>query len=292
MVSRADLHCHSTFSDGRLTPTELVDLAYHNGVRILSLTDHDIVDGLPEAFEAAERYADFTLIPGIEMSTDVPGNEVHILGHFIDWHNPAFLDRLSHLQESRLNRARLMVEKLQQLNKPVSWERVQFFAGEGAVGRPHIALALMEARHVSSVNEAFDLYLSRNGPAYVPRDRLGPEEVISLLVDVGGMATLAHPRELLAAGGLENLLESLRAAGLTGIEVYYQDYLPEEIDTFRDLASRYGLIPLGGSDYHGLGGPQQREPGDIPLPIEPVQKLLALAEERGALDRARIAHSR
>ena len=90
MGSLADLHCHSTFSDGRLTPAELVDLAYRNGVRILSLTDHDIVDGLPEAFSAAERYADFTLIPGIEMSTDVPGNEVHILGHFIDWHNPTF----------------------------------------------------------------------------------------------------------------------------------------------------------------------------------------------------------
>ena len=292
MGSLADLHCHSTFSDGRLTPAELVDLAYRNGVRILSLTDHDIVDGLPEAFSAAERYADFTLIPGIEMSTDVPGNEVHILGHFIDWHNPTFLARLRRLQESRLNRARRMVEHLVQLGKPISWERVQFFAGEGAVGRPHIALALVEAGHVTSVNEAFSLYLSRNGPAYVTRDRLGPEEVIAVLLEVGGLATLAHPRELLAAGNLESLLAVLKAAGLTGMEVYYKDYLPEEIDTFRDLASRHELIPLGGSDYHGLGGPQQKEPGDIPLPIEPVQKLLALARERGALERARIAHAR
>jgi 3',5'-nucleoside bisphosphate phosphatase len=292
MGSLADLHCHSTFSDGRLTPSELVDLAYRNGVRIFSLTDHDIVDGLPEAFKAADRHPDFTLIPGIEMSTDVPGNEVHILGHFIDRHNPAFLDRLRRLQESRLNRARLMVDKLEQLGKPVSWERVAFFAGEGATGRPHIALALVEAGHVVSVNEAFNLYLSRNGPAYVPRDRLGPEEVIALLSEVGGMATLAHPRELFAAGNLEGLLEALKGAGLTGMEVYYQDYLPAEIETFRALAARYDLIPLGGSDYHGLGGTQQREPGDIPLPIEPVQKLLDLAEERGALDRARIAHAR
>jgi predicted metal-dependent phosphoesterase TrpH len=289
MGSIADLHCHSTFSDGRLTPTELVNLAYRNGVRILALTDHDIVDGLPEAFSAAERYADLTLIPGIEMSTDVPGNEVHILGHFIDWHNSAFLARLRHLQESRLNRARQMVEKLVQLDKPISWERVEFFAGEGAVGRPHVALALVEAGHVASVNEAFSLYLSRNGAAYVPRDRLAPEEVIALLLEVGGMATLAHPRELLAAGNLESLLETLKGAGLTGVEVYYQDYLPEEIETFRNLASRYELIPLGGSDYHGLGGPQQREPGNIPLPMEPVQKLLALAQERGGLERARIA---
>jgi len=292
MGSLADLHCHSTFSDGRLTPTELVNLAYRNGVRILALTDHDIVDGVPEAFSAAERYADFTLIPGIEMSTDVPGNEVHILGHFIDWHNSAFLARLRRLQESRLNRARQMVEKLVQLDKPISWDRVQFFAGEGAVGRPHVALALVEAGHVASVNEAFSLYLSRSGSAYVPRPRLAPEEVIALLLEVGGIPTLAHPRELLAAGNLEGLLAALKEAGLTGMEAYYQDYVPEEIEAFRNLASRYGLIPLGGSDYHGLGGPQQKEPGDIPLPMEPVQKLLALARERGALERARIAHAR
>src|SRR5256712_12253088 len=165
MGSLADLHCHSTFSDGRLTPAELVDLAYRNGVRILSLTDHDIVDGLPEAFSAAERYADFTLIPGIEMSTDVPGNEVHILGHFIDWHNPTFLARLRRLQESRLNRARRMVEKLVQLGKPISWERVQLFAGEGAVGRPLIALAFVEARPATSLNQAFRPPLSLHGPS-------------------------------------------------------------------------------------------------------------------------------
>jgi predicted metal-dependent phosphoesterase TrpH len=291
-MSLADLHCHSTFSDGRLTPTELVDLAYRNGVRIFALTDHDIVDGLPEAFETAARYDDFTLIPGIEMSTDVPGNEVHILGHFIDWHDDAFLGRLRRLQKSRVGRARLMVERLVELGKPVAWERVQSFAGDGAVGRPHIALALVEAGHVSSVNEAFNLYLSRTGPAYVQRDRLTPEEVIGLLLGVGGIATLAHPRELLAAGNLESLLEQLKGAGLTGMEVYYQDYLPDEIETFRGMAERHGFIPLGGSDYHGLGGPQQREPGNIPLPMEPVEQLLELARERGALERARVAHTR
>jgi predicted metal-dependent phosphoesterase TrpH len=292
MGSLADLHSHSTFSDGRLTPTELIDLAHRNGVRIGSLTDHDIVDGLPEAFEAAARHQDFTLIPGIEMSTDVPGNEVHILGHFIDWHDEAFLERLAKLQESRLGRARAMVEKLVQVGKPVKWERVEAFAGEGAVGRPHIALALVEAGHVATVNEAFDLYLSRNGPAYVERDRLGPDEVVKLLLGVGGMATLAHPRELYASGNLEELLSLLTSAGLTGMEVYYQDYFPEEIETLRALAARFGLIPLGGSDYHGLGGPQQREPGNIPLPMEPVERLLSLARERGALKRALIAHVR
>ena len=288
MASIADLHSHSTISDGRLTPTQLIDLAYRNGVRIMSLTDHDIVDGLPEAFEAAARYDDFTLIPGIELSTDVPGNEVHILGHFIDWHNEEFRRKLIRLQASRLGRARKMVEKLATLGKPVDWERVQSFA-EGAVGRPHIALALVEAGHVSSVNEAFDLYISRTGPAYVERERLEPEEVVALILSVGGLATLAHPRELNEAGSLDDLLKRLKSVGLTGMEVYYQDYTPDEVEMFRQMAGRFGLLPLGGSDYHGLGGPQQREPGDIPLPREPVDQLFRLAEERGSAGQARIA---
>lgn len=258
----------------------------------MALTDHDIVDGLPEAFEAASRYPDLTLIPGIEMSTDVPGNEVHILGHFIDWHDEPFRQALIRLQDSRLGRARKMVAQLEVLGVPVPWERVEYFAGDGAVGRPHIALALVEAGHVPSVNEAFAQYLGRNGPAYVERERLEPEEVIALLLGVGGLATLAHPRELYAAGGLEDLLTKLTAAGLTGLEVYYQDYKPAEVELFRTLAEKFGLIPLGGSDYHGMGGPQQREPGDIPLPPEPVNRLLDLARERGTLGRAHLAHAR
>jgi predicted metal-dependent phosphoesterase TrpH len=289
MTSLADLHLHSTISDGRLTPTQVVDLAHKNGVRVMSLTDHDIVDGLPEAFDAARKYEDMTLIPGIEMSTDVPGNEVHILGHFIDWQDEDFRAKLAHLQDSRLGRARRMVEKLATLGMPITWERVQAFA-EGAVGRPHIALALVEAGHVETVNEAFDKYISRNGPAYVERERLEPEEVVAMLKGVGGLATLAHPRELHAAGSLDALLERLCAAGLTGMETYYQDYVPEEVENFRRICERFGLLPLGGSDYHGLGGPQQREPGNIPLPIEPVNELFKIAEDRGSLGQALLRH--
>lgn len=290
MPSVADLHLHSTISDGRLTPTQLVDLAAKNGVQIMSLTDHDIVDGLPEAFEAASKYDGFTLIPGIEMSTDVPGNEVHILGHFIDWQDEDFRQKLAKLQESRLGRAEKMVQRCIELGVPITWERVQSFA-EGAVGRPHIALALVEAGHVPDVNEAFNQYLSRTGPAYVERARLEPEEVVETILGVGGLATLAHPRELYAAGGLDDLLKRLKKAGLTGMEVYYQDYFPEEIETFRKMALSYGFLTLGGSDFHGMGGPQQREPGNIPLPIEPVNQLFKLAEERGSAGQARKTNS-
>src|SRR3970282_2163886 len=142
MASRADLHTHSTFSDGGLTPTELIHPPYRRGVRVMALTDHDTTEGLPEAFAAAARHPDLTLIPGIEMSTDVPGSEVHILGHFIDWHEEESQRRLVHLRDSRLGRARGMVEKLAELGKPVAWERVESFSGEGAIGRPHIPRAL------------------------------------------------------------------------------------------------------------------------------------------------------
>jgi predicted metal-dependent phosphoesterase TrpH len=289
MTSLADLHLHSTISDGRLKPAELVALAHKNGVRVMALTDHDIVNGLPAAFEAAKKYDDFTLIPGIEMSTDVPGNEVHILGHFIDWQSEDFRAKLAHLQDSRLGRARRMVERLTELGKPVEWERVQSFA-EGAVGRPHVALALVEAGHVESVSEAFDKYISRTGPAYVERERLEPEEVVATILGVGGLATLAHPRELHAAGSLDALLERLRTAGLTGMETYYQDYDSGEVEMFRKICERHELLPLGGSDFHGMGGPKQREPGDIPLPIEPVNELFRLAEQRGAVERALLRH--
>jgi hypothetical protein len=296
MGSIGDFHLHSTISDGRKTPTEVVDLAYANGVRVMSLTDHDIVDGLAEAFAAAEKYPDLTLVPGIEMSSDIDvpiSNEVHVLGHFIDRHDQAFLARLKTMQESRITRARKMVEKLGALGKPVDWARVEHFAGEGSVGRPHIALALVEAGHVSGVNEAFELYLSRGKEAYVSRDKLTPEEAVELIRSAGGLVTLAHPgRELKGEGVLEDLLRRLVPLGLTGLEVYYQDYPPDEVQRLRAVADRHGIIPMGGSDYHGLGNPQQREPGqmDTPLPIESIRRLFALAEERGCLRQARLAY--
>jgi predicted metal-dependent phosphoesterase TrpH len=140
---------------------------------------------------------------------------------------------------------------------------------------------------VATVNEAFDLYLSRTGPAYVEREKLTPQDVIRMISGVGGFATLAHPQEFGPSGAFEPLLEELARDGLTGMEVYYQDYTPEAIEWLRGIADRLGLIPLGGSDYHGLGGPRQREPGDIPLIMEPVERLFALARERSVIGRAK-----
>lgn len=280
MGSSGDFHCHSTYSDGRLTPGELVALAARRGVRILALTDHDITDGIPEAEAAARSYPGFRLVPGIELSTDVPGNEVHVLGYFLEWRDPQFQATLARFRRSRLERGRRMVEKLADLGIRISWERVQAIAGPGAVGRPHIAQALVEGGYVATIKEAFDRYIGRNGPAYVERERLGAAEAVRLVVAVGGLPVLAHPREL---EGLDELLAETKAAGLVGMEVYYQDYDPETIDHLLAAARRHGLLPLGGSDYHALGGEHEREPGDIPLPDEAAEAFLALAQERGRL---------
>ena len=282
MASITDLHTHSTFSDGVLTPSDLVNFAYSRGVRIMALTDHDVTDGLQEAIEAASHFQDFTLIPGIEMSTDVPGSEVHLLGYFLDPTDGIFQDELARMRRSRLDRGRMMVEALRELGLPIKWERVQEIAGPGAVGRPHIAQALVEANYVETVVEAFDRYLSRNGPAYVERTRHTPEQVVQIIQDNGGFCCLAHPREL---EDLKGLVTRLTKAGLVAIDVYYQDYQPQDMARLLSISNRFGLLPLGGSDYHGLGGTHQREPGDIPLPQEPVQRLFQMAHDHGVADR-------
>jgi predicted metal-dependent phosphoesterase TrpH len=280
MASRADLHCHTTFSDGSLTPTQLVDRAVQRGVEVMALTDHDCTDGLPEALEAATRHPGFLLIPGIELSTDVPQDEVHVLGYFMDWQSPAFQEHLDILRRSRLWRGRAMLDKLRELGIDLSWERVQEIAGDGAVGRPHIALAMLEAGRIKTLDEAFDNYLGRNGPAYVEREKMVPTEAVELITGVSGLPVLAHPAQL---KDLDRFLEELKGAGLLGMEVYYQYYGPEDIDRLLAAARRHGLLPLGGSDFHGIGGARERDLGDIPLPFEPVEQLIALARQRGRI---------
>jgi predicted metal-dependent phosphoesterase TrpH len=277
MASRADLHTHSTYSDGKLTPTELIERAVSRGLEVFALTDHDCTDGIPEALEAAQKHPPLLFIPGIELSTDLPQEEVHVLGYFLDWQNPRFQGHLARLRRSRLERGQKMLNKLKHLGIDISWQRVQEIAGDGAVGRPHIALAMLESGHISSLEEAFDRYLSRNGPAYAEREKITPAEAVHLLTDASGLPVLAHPRDL---QNLESLLVELKGAGLIGTEVYYQDYDQQAIEHLLAIARQHDLLPLGGSDFHGIGGAHERDLGDIPLPFEPVEQLIALARRR------------
>ncbi len=271
--SLADLHLHTTASDGRLTPRQLIDLAALKGLQVVAVTDHDTTDGLEEAFQTASLYPDLTLIPGIELGTDIPGSEIHVLGYWLDVKNLAFQETLARFREGREHRAQGMVRKLAALGFPLEWERVAQLA-QGAIGRPHIAQAMVEKGYVASTQDAFTAYLGRNGPAYVERAKLTPAEAIRMILDVGGVPVLAHPREI---GDWRKVLPELVAAGLRGMEVYYKLYPPGLVEELKERARALGLMALGGTDYHAIGNPDEVEPGTSGPPLEEVQKLLALA---------------
>lgn len=273
--SRGDFHTHSTASDGRLTPTELVELTVGQGVVWHALTDHDSTEGIAEARRAAALHPEYHLIPGVEMGTDIEGAEVHMLGLFLDPADDELQRALAKLREGRVGRGEGIVKKLATLGVHIKWERVQEIAGEASVGRPHIAQALVEAGYVPTVKEAFDRWISRSGPAYVEREKMTPEEAVKFIVERGGLACLAHPAEL---PDFESHLASLKAAGMTAMEVFYKDYLPETVEHLRVTAEKFGLLPLGGSDYHGIFGPEEPLPGNIPLPDSSIERLLEMAQ--------------
>ena len=269
-----DLHLHTTASDGRLTPTDLVHLVAKQGLEIVSITDHDSTEGLAEAIEAAREYPQITLIPGIEMSADIPGNEIHILAYYIQYKDKGLQDTLQNFRDDRINRAKEIVERLSGMGMEVPWERVQEIAGEGAVGRPHIALAMVEKGYVTQTSEAFDKYLGRNGPAYSEREKLTPADAIELVRSCGGVAVLAHPSYV---SDLDNVIPELKGVGLVGMEVYYAQYSAEKIQELAQMANRYGLVPCGGSDYHGFEDRDEPLPGTMGPPLETVQQLQSRA---------------
>ena len=275
-MAKADLHAHTTASDGVLTPVELVNLAMARDLTVLAVTDHDSTEGVAAALEQA-RGTTLEVWPGVEISADIPGSEIHVLGYFVDYHDPTFQRILHNLRESRYLRAQRMVEKLGALGMPIEFERVLQLAGTGAVGRPHIAQALVERGYVASVREAFERYLGRTGPAYVERYKLTPAEAVRLIRTAGGLASLAHPIYIGAAaqtGGtfsLDAILPELLEAGLGGIEVYYPDFPPELTEYLTELCVRHNLIPTGGSDFHGGG--QGADLGSITIPESTIERM-------------------
>ena len=282
MSATIDLHLHTLASDGRLTPTELVQMVANSGLKTISITDHDSTEGLAEAYEAVKEFPDLRIIPGIEMSADIPGDEVHVLGYFLDYHNEEFQATLSEFRRGRVDRAKVMVEKLQDLGKPVDWERVQDFAGDGTVGRPHIALAMVEAGYFKEPKEAFDEYLGNNGLAYFDRPKLAPAAGVEMIKKVGGVPVLAHPTFM---NDMEAGISNLKKVGLVGMEVYYAQYDDDTVRHLARLAKEYDLIPCGGSDYHGLGNSGEPLPGILGPPEETI-KLLEDAAEKAKAERA------
>jgi len=281
MTNYIDLHTHSTASDGIYSPTEMLQRAKDIGLRVLALTDHDSTGGLEEAAQTAGKL-DIDLIPGIEINTDVSGGEVHVLGYFLDYQQAAFQDILRVLRDSRELRGQRMVELLNQQGIHISWKRVREIAN-GTVGRPHVARALLEAGYAQTIGEAFDKYIGRGRPAYMPHYKLTPDQAVRLIASANGLPVIAHPLNIPGLVELRNWLPSLCEAGMVGLETYYGQYTAQDEQTLLALAHDYQLIPTGGSDFHGpdihptpLGGRY--------VPYESVERLKAEATKRHGMN--------
>ena len=292
--AEVDLHLHTTHSDGNLSPSELVRLCSERGLRVIAITDHDSTNGVAEARETARKLGGITVIPGVELGSDDGGLEVHVLGYYVDDESPSFRKLLAGFRDDRLARGREIVGKLEEIGLPVSWERVKDLSAGGAVGRPHVARAMVEAGHVASLTEAFDRYLGRQRPGYVGQTRLSPREAVALLAGLGAVPVIAHPTFSLPeshrddVSRLRPMLEDLRGEGLAGIEVYYKDYEAEVVKELASMAADLGLVPCGGTDYHATASPGEPEPGDVGPPMSTYARLRAAAGRSAAVDEVSI----
>lgn len=277
MKNLVDLHTHSTASDGIYSPTELLSHAREAGLKVMALTDHDSTNGLDEAQEAARQY-DIDLLPGIELNTDFSGGEVHVLGYFLEYKRPAFQHILQSLRNARVHRGQRMVEQLNEAGIHITWERVREIA-QGSVGRPHVARALLEAGYVQSIPEAFEKYIGNGQVGYVPRYKLAPIDAVRLIASANGLPVVAHPYDHPGVTRLQEWLPELCKAGLVGLETYYGYYSTEQETTLLQLAKIYGLIPTGGSDFHGPGI-HPTPLGGRYVPYEAVERLKAAAAAR------------
>lgn len=247
MPKRVELHCHSIFSDGTLSPAELVSRAVKNGVDLLTLTDHDSISGGPDLFAAA-KLEGLDVRLGIEINCAGEGaaDRVHMLGYGFDPASPGFAERLAEFRERRAVRSQRIVDNLRAIGIGISFEDVRAGAHE-TLGRPHVADALRRLGVVKSRKEAFERFLIKGKPGYVESMGPSPAEAIALIRDAGGTPCLAHPQ----TAGKENELDELFRAGLQGIEVLYSGHTPSQVRTYGDWARSKGLLAVGGSDFHG-----------------------------------------
>lgn len=246
---KADLHMHSTASDGVYAPDALMQRAAALGFTYVALTDHDSMAGIAQAREAAQKLG-MTLIAGVELSCGAQ-KEIHVLGYGFDPENEALQAFCAQRVAQRERRTAAMVQKLQELGKPIDMARVKELA-RGVMGRPHIARALVEAGHVLSVSEAFDRYLKPGKPAYVPKEDVKVSEAVRLIDQAGGIAVLAHPMELkMGDAMLESLIGEWKSQGLAGVEVYHPSAQNNHASFLCHLAQREGMLMTGGSDFHG-----------------------------------------
>jgi predicted metal-dependent phosphoesterase TrpH len=262
MPDFVDLHIHSSHSDGRQTPGEVVEHALKLGLKAISITDHDVVSGYNEAAACASG-KDIEVVPGIELSASKRDDDIHLLGYLFRPDYQRLLEMIDRFRRIRFERGKKMVERLAKLDMTIDFEEVLETAGEAAIGRPHLAEAMVKHGFVSNYNQAFEKYLGLDGPVYVPKAKLTPAEAIDLLHEAGGVAVMAHP-------GLterDDMIEELAAAGLDGLEVYHPTHNRVMRKKYRKISKRLGLFVSGGSDSHQRKG-RYGEIGQENVPLE------------------------
>lgn len=251
-----DLHVHSTKSDGSFTPTELVDYALEKGLRAFALTDHDTTEGLDEAISYAEG-KDIEVIPGIEFSTEYEGKDIHIVGLYIDYKSEVFTNHIKHFVDSRIERNKKMCANLNGAGIDITYEKLLAAFPGAVITRAHYAKYLLDHGYVHDMPEAFDRYLGDRTRYFVPREKVTPMQAIRLILDADGIPVLAHPTLYhMSDKRLELLLYRLKEAGLVAMECIYSTFTPSEERHMKALASKYGLLPSGGSDFHGTTKPK------------------------------------
>ncbi|OGW85068.1 MAG: hypothetical protein A3C35_04425 [Omnitrophica bacterium RIFCSPHIGHO2_02_FULL_46_11] len=257
-VKRCDLHMHTVHSDGTLTPSELVQLAKKSGLACIALTDHDTLSGIEEAQAEGNRIG-VEVIAGVEISVICEPGTMHILGFFVDRNSKKLKEELAEIQETRRIRNPVIIEKLQALGMDITLKEVEQESGGGQVGRPHFARALVKKGHVKNSEEAFDKYLTKGAPAYVDKRKLTSRDAIKMIEESGGVAALAHPKQLKLdhePDQFERVIEQLKSEGMKGLEVYSSCQSKDEAARYRKTAERLGLLITGGSDFHGSNKPE------------------------------------
>jgi predicted metal-dependent phosphoesterase TrpH len=248
-VSGVDLHTHTTASDGTYTPAELVREAVRRGVRVLAVTDHDSVEAVGPALLTAGDHPPLEIVPGIEINTDDPGGEIHVLGYFLDHEAGWLRDLLREFRDERAARVQRIADRLAALGHPIDVEEVFALVQEGSAGRPHVAQVMVRQGYVGTVREAFDRFLAAGKPAYVPHRKVAPREACEIIRRAGGLAVVAHPG---FHDDPEEMVRGLAGTGLLdGVECYYAEHTPEQTGHFVGLCRELGLVTTGGSDFHG-----------------------------------------
>lgn len=273
---RADLHVHTRYSDGTLTPAEAVAAAAESGLAALSITDHDTVAGTAEGAAAAEGIGLLT-IPGVEVSAREGPYDVHILGYFVDTADAELIEFLRLLAEGRLARARVILERLAAMDIHLDFDELADRAAAHVLGRPHIAALLAEQGHAATPQEAFRQLLRKGAPAYVEPHTVTPEEAVTAILRAGGAAVFAHPGLI----GLDHCLRGLVECGLSGIEVYHPYHTPDQVERYAAMAVELGLIATGGSDSHGAVGSATRI-GQATCSMEVVEALRLRSQARSS----------